>query len=143
MSWIMLKRIGAAVLAAAAIAVTFTGTAQAEYNPKCPSGVTKIGSTAYIKYGSETVASVKQFKGCNKNWAYVYVWDTWRAKHPNYWVQAGISTRTSESSVDYVKAQNKQELWSSGADTLNECTRAGGGVWSDTFSDGDWTDERC
>ncbi|MFS8098744.1 hypothetical protein LFM09_16560 [Lentzea alba] len=140
----MLKKIGATVLAAAAIAVTFTGTAQAEYNPKCPSGVTQIGSTKILKWRTETVASVKQFKGCNKNWAYVWVWDTWLAKHKEpFEISAGVSTRISESSVDYVKTWNKQELWSSGADTLKECTRAGGGVWNSTFSAGDWTDERC
>ena len=51
----MQKRIGAAVLAAAAIAVTFAGPAQAETNPYCGS-VTQIGATKYIKAGSETVA---------------------------------------------------------------------------------------
>jgi hypothetical protein len=140
----MRTKIGATVLAAAAVAVSFTGTAHAEYNPGCASGVTQIGSTKYLTRGSESVASVKQFKGCGKNWGYVYVWDSWRAKHPEqYWVSTGIRTRVSESSIDYVKAQNKQELWSSGADTLSECTQAGGALWNDVVSVGDWTDERC
>ena len=139
----MRTKLSAALLAAAAIAVTFTGTAQAEYNPRCASGVTQIGSTTYLKWRTETIASVKQFKGCNKNWAYIWVWDTWKAKHPRYEISAGITTRISERSVDYVITRDKQELWSSGADTLNDCTKAGGALWDDTFSAGDWTDERC
>ncbi|MEV6239485.1 hypothetical protein [Lentzea sp. NPDC051838] len=140
----MLK-VSAAVLAAAALAMSFTGTAQAEYNPKCASGVTQIGATTVLQWRGENVASVKQFKGCNKNWAYIYVWDSWRANHKvSYWLSAGIRTRISESSVDYVKAENRKELWSSGADTLSECTQAGGAIWNDTtITVGNWTEERC
>jgi hypothetical protein len=140
-----MKKIGAAVLAAAALAGSMTGTAQAEYNPRCASGVTQIGSTLYLQWRGENVASVKQFKGCGKNWGYIYVWDSWRAGHQeSYWISTGIRTRTSESSIDYVKVQDKKELWSSGADTLSECTQAGGAIWNDTtITVGNWTEERC
>ncbi|WP_434442734.1 hypothetical protein [Lentzea sp. E54] len=140
----MQKKIGAAVLAAAAIAMTFTGTAQAETNPKCSSGVTQIGKTGYMKHGSATVASVKQFKGCGKNWAYVYVWDSWRATHGNYHIRAGIWTRTSDGAVDYSgNDSGAQELWSNGANTLSVCTTAVGQVWGSGYSVSGGTDERC
>jgi hypothetical protein len=28
----------------------------------------------------ETVASVRQFKGCGKNFSHIYVWDSWIAR---------------------------------------------------------------
>src|SRR5688572_2127054 len=111
----MQKRIGAAVLAAAAIAMTLTGTAQAaEYNPKCPNRTTQIGSTKYLKEGSATVASVKQFKGCGKNWAYTYVWDSWIAKHPrDFHVGAGVYTKEGQAARDQnYGAKGQQEVWS-------------------------------
>jgi hypothetical protein len=141
-----MKKLSAAVLAAAAIALTFTGSAHAETNPSCSSGVTQIGSTGYMKAGSQTVASVKQFKGCGKNWAYVYVWSSWRADHRNYRIRAGISTRTSESTVDTSGNDNgAQELWSNGANTLSACTIANGSVSSFdfSFSYSGRSDERC
>ncbi|ANZ42128.1 hypothetical protein BBK82_45550 [Lentzea guizhouensis] len=140
----MHKKIVAAALAAAALAMTFTGTAQAEYNPACKSGVTQIGATKYLKHGSETVASVKQFKGCNKNYAYVYVWDSWHAKHPNNHLRAGIWTRTSDGAVDYTGHDGRaQELWSRGANTLGVCTYAAGNVFGSDYSVHGSTEERC
>ncbi len=141
----MQKRIGAAVLAAAACAVTITGTAQAETNPYCGS-VTQIGATKYIKSGAETVASVKQFKGCNKNWGYTYVWSEWKARHGSgFLAGAGIMTRTSTEPLGYGGAPiGAQEAWSNGSNTLSVCTRAygsvvvrGGGSYSGE------TEERC
>ncbi|WP_053733438.1 hypothetical protein [Nocardia sp. NRRL S-836] len=128
----MLKKIGAAVLAAAALAMTFTGTAQAERNPACPSGVTQIGSTAYVKLGTTTIASVKQFKGCNKNWAYTYVWDSWVAAHPRDWtIFVGVWTKDGQQARDSFSSRTgAQEAWSTGANTLTECTFARGAVQS-------------
>ncbi|SDK13225.1 hypothetical protein SAMN04488074_104331 [Lentzea albidocapillata subsp. violacea] len=140
----MLKRIGAAVLAAAAVAVMFTGTAQAEYNPKCTSGVTQIGSTSYIKLGSATIASVKQFKGCNKNWAYTYVWDSWLSSHKrDFYVYTGVWTKDGQAARDQVSgSKGQREVWSSGANTLSVCTAAKGsiqsvesGYWENAFTD--------
>ncbi|RDI21696.1 hypothetical protein [Lentzea flaviverrucosa] len=141
----MQKKIGAVVLAAAALAMTFTATAQAETNPKCPSGVTQIGSTKYLKSGGETVASVKQFKGCNKNWAYVYVWDSWRAKHKDFYLRAAIWTRTGSEAIDYNGgSRGQQEVWSNGANTLSQCTYAVGDVlWQSGTDLHGSTDERC
>ncbi|NKE62832.1 hypothetical protein FXN61_41365 [Lentzea sp. PSKA42] len=139
----MQKRIGAAVLAAAAIAMTFTGTAQAETNPSCSSGVTQIGATKYLKSGSTTIASVKQFKGCNKNWGYVYVWDSWRANHREYTIYAGVQVRGAEFPSGYNSARNKQEVWSYGTDTLTKCTKGYGSIVAASYSDGVETEERC
>jgi hypothetical protein len=128
----MLKKIGAAAMAAATLAVTFTGTAQAEYNPKCPTGVTQIGSTAYVKLGSATIASVKQFKGCGKNWAYTYVWDSWIASHNRDWtIFVGVWTKEGQQARDSFSSRTgAQEAWSTGANTLTECTFAKGTVQS-------------
>jgi hypothetical protein len=140
----VLKKIRAATLAAAAIALTFTGAAQAETNPSCSSGVTQIGATKYIKSGSATIASVKQFKGCGKNWAYVYIWDSWKAKHPTNHIRAGIWTRTSDGAVDYAGHDGtKQELWSNGANTLSVCTYAAGNVFGSGYNASGSTEERC
>ncbi|MET9628782.1 hypothetical protein ABZX92_15090 [Lentzea sp. NPDC006480] len=138
-----MKKLSAAVLAAAAMGMLFTGSAHAETNPRCGS-VTQIGSTGYMKSGGTTIASVKQFKGCNKNWAYVYVWDSWRANHRNYHIRAGIWTRTSDGAVDYNgNDSGAQELWSSGANTLGVCTTATGEVFGSGFSYSGHSDERC
>ncbi|MDX8031484.1 hypothetical protein SK803_14760 [Lentzea sp. BCCO 10_0856] len=139
----MQRRIGAAVLAAAAITMTFTGSAQAETNPSCPSGVTQIGATKYLKSGSTTIASVKQFKGCDKNWGYVYVWDSWRANHRTYRLYAGVQVRGAEFPSGYNSVENKQELWSYGTDTLDKCTKGYGSIVASSYSDGAETEERC
>ncbi|HUQ57230.1 hypothetical protein [Lentzea sp.] len=140
----MQKRIGAAVLAAAAVAMTFTGSAQAETNPSCSSGVTRMGATKYLEHGGETVVSLKQFKGCNKNWAYVCIWDSWKADHPSNHIRAGIWTRTSDGAVDYAGHDGtKQELWSNGANTLSVCTYAAGSVYGSGYSASGSTEERC
>ena len=124
-----MKKLSAVVLAAAAIGITFAGPAHAETNPKCPSGVTQIGSTKYLKSGGATVASVKQFKGCGKNWGYIYVWDSWKSGHPNFVAGVGIATRDSDGVIDNNSgARGQQEVWSRGANTLQYCTRAYGHV---------------
>ena len=131
-----------AVSAALTVAGLGAGVAQAESAPGCSSTV-QIGSTAYVSYQGETIASVKQFKGCGQNWAYTYVWDQFRAKHPSYYlltfVEVGDDVHGYKES-----APNARELWSSGTNTLTVCTRAAGAVIGPT---GDYggarTDQRC
>jgi hypothetical protein len=139
----VLKRISATALAAAAIAMTFTGAAHAETNPSCSSGVTQMGATKYIKSGSTTIASVKQFKGCGKNWGYIYVWDAWRASHRTYSIFAGVQVRGAEFPSGYNRAENKQELWSDGTDTLTKCTKGYGSIQAASYGGGVETEERC
>ncbi|MET8758620.1 hypothetical protein [Lentzea sp. NPDC004782] len=138
-----MRKIGAAVLAAAAVALSFTGQAQAETNPSC-SSVTQIGATAYVKHGSATIASVKQFKGCGKNWGYIYVWDSWRANHRDYIPTAAVQVRGAEfPSGDRSGARGQQEVWSRGTDTLDKCTRGWADMVSESYYEGAQTEERC
>jgi hypothetical protein len=134
------------VVAAAAAALVMgglgAGVAQAESAPGCSSTV-QIGSTAYIKDGSQTAASVKQFKGCGQNWAYVYVWTAYLANHSGFYVTAGVDA--GAEAVGFVRGnKNQREVWSYGTDTLAMCTRAAGSVnfviGPDLYTE---TDQRC
>ncbi len=107
--------------------------AQAETNPSCGS-VEQIGTTAYLKAtGGQTFASVKQFKGCNKDWGYVFVWEKWRTDHPstNYSICAAVAVG-SAAPYDYkgstvcTPTGRRVEVWSKGTDTLTQCTRGYG-----------------
>ncbi|MFC4058573.1 hypothetical protein ACFOWE_09725 [Planomonospora corallina] len=127
----------------------FGGPAHAETNPYC-SKVTKIGSTARITSGGKTFASVKQFKGCNKNWAYVYVWGSWRDSHRSWNACASVTTRSgSRTTVEGPRCKSGRftELWSYGTATLSKCTRALGWIGHGPFpGSGDRkasTSERC
>ncbi len=137
-----MRKIGATVLAAAAIALSFTGAAHAESNPSCGS-LTQMGATKYLKSGSRTIASVKQFKGCGKNWGYTYVWDSWRADHHEYYIYAGVQVRGAEFPSGYNGEHNKQEVWSYGTDTLDKCTKGYGAIAAAAYGDGVETEERC
>ncbi|SER24671.1 hypothetical protein SAMN05216188_109131 [Lentzea xinjiangensis] len=133
--------VGTAALVVGAL-LGIASPANAETNPNC-SQVTQIGETAYIKSGGTTVASVKQFKGCNKNWAYTYVWEGFRNSHSGtWWACSGVST--SSGLADYKCGGNHQkEVWSSGANTLSVCTKAYGQL---EWSSGEGyaaTDQRC
>jgi hypothetical protein len=135
-----LSRRGVRILAAAALAVpaalAFSGPALAETNPHCGSSV-QIGATAYVTVGGQTAASVKQYKGCGKNYAYTYVWQQYRASHGSYQVCTSIVTgRTLRD----LQCSSGPDVWSSGANTLTECTRALGGI-SDVAQKE--TEERC
>jgi hypothetical protein len=132
----------AAVAAALTVAGLGSGVAQAESAPGCSSTV-QIGSTAYITYGGETIASVKQFKGCNKNWAYTYVWDQFRAKHSDYVIASYIDGGTDPLGYT-VSATGARENWSYGTNTLSICTRADGWVFSRSTDYGSaQTGQRC
>jgi hypothetical protein len=133
--------VGTAALVMGAL-LGIASPANAETNPNC-SQVTQIGSTAYIKSGGTTVASVKQFKGCNKNWSYTYVWEGFRNSHSGtWWACSGIST--SSGLEDYKCGGNHQkEVWSSGANTLTKCTKAYGQLEWSTGEGSAATDQRC
>jgi hypothetical protein len=133
----------AAVAAALTVAGLGSGVAQAESAPGCSSTV-QIGSTAYITYGGETIASVKQFKGCNKNRAYTYVWDQYRANHTNYTIDTYIDAGSDPLGYQ-VSGRGAHELWSDGTNTLSVCTRAVGAIWttSGDFVGDAQTSQRC
>ena len=141
-----MRFVSVAAVAAFALAGLSSGVAHAESAPGCGS-VTQIGSTAYIKTGVNTIAaSVKQFKGCGKNWAYVWVWDSWIRPGRAYEVQAAIYP-DGANPAGGVRVRNKQEVWSKGTNTLDVCTRASGTlvdlVGDPSYGYQEFTDKRC
>lgn len=131
------------ILPAVALSVLgVTSTAQAEQAPGCSSTV-QIGSTGYVKKGDTPIASVKQFKGCGKNWAYTYVWDSHASKPGSFSSSAAMVVNGRRDYGSNVNGTNKQNVWSKGTDTLSECTRAYGEVWGDGNVYWGQTDERC
>ncbi|GAB2836871.1 hypothetical protein [Lentzea nigeriaca] len=135
-----MRFVSVAAVAAFALAALSSGVAHAESAPGC-ARVTQIGRTAYIDEGGGPVASVKQFKGCGKNWAYVYVWDWYHNKGDRYYVTAAILP----GSRGHVKgADREREVWSHGTDTLSICTQAQGHlVDNPEFAFFATTDKRC
>ncbi|WP_439664176.1 hypothetical protein ACSHWB_23645 [Lentzea sp. HUAS TT2] len=117
--------------AALLLGVVTSGQAHAESAPGC-GPVTQIGSTAYIGSGGQKWASVKQFKGCGKNWAYIYTWDSVHnagapytplfviiAKWGNEWSREPYGHEGRKAG-----GYRQQELWSYGTNTLDTCTNA-------------------
>lgn len=92
----------------------------------------EIGTTGYVKRGSETVASVKQFYSpeCQENYGYLWVWQSFRDKEDDY----DVSTAVYSYSQDEILGKrawtnsNGQEYWSNATDTVKECTAAIGAV---------------
>jgi hypothetical protein len=135
------NRIGAAaaasLLGAVVLGVAGGAPAYAESAPSCSSTV-QIGSTAYLTVGGQTFASIKQFKGCNKNWGYVYVWAGYRSSHRSWSDCAAVSVTNSSGVGEHdleglVYSSNKVETWSTGTNTLSSCTEASGMYGDDPF----------
>lgn len=138
-----MREILAAGAVVAAVLSTMSGTAQAESSPTCGS-VTQIGATAYVKNHDTTVASVRQFKGCGKNYSYIYVWDSWiSTAGRDFTLRTHVQTRPNLSHGYKTGARGKRELWSGGADTLDQCTRAHGEVDGSSYFLFAKTSERC
>jgi hypothetical protein len=141
------RRLG---MAAAALGLGLTmalspaSPAAAETNPACPSGVTQIGVTGHITIGGHTFASVKQFKGCGKNWGYIFVWKSWRDSHSGSWEMCIAIAKNRTSPFEQLGTRcafgRTVELWSEGTNTLTVCTHAIG-YWPDVASGR--TDIRC
>ncbi|WNV88900.1 hypothetical protein [Umezawaea sp. Da 62-37] len=134
---------GAAALGLGA-SLVLSAPASAETNPSC-SSVTQIGVTGHVTVGGANVASVKQFKGCGKNWAYTYVWEGYRSNHSSWEVCTGVATGSSGPfTLEGLKCNNnKVENWSSGTATLSVCTHAIGTLPSDSRQEFGKTDIRC
>ncbi|MFI6096011.1 hypothetical protein ACIA8G_10685 [Lentzea sp. NPDC051213] len=117
------------ILPAVALSVLATATsAHAEQAPGC-SRTVQIGSTGYIKKNDVTIASVKQFIGCDRNWAYTYVWDSLANKPGSFSSSAAMWFDGAMNHASNVNGHNKQHVWSEGTKTLDKCTRAYGEVW--------------
>ncbi len=115
------------VVVAAVAGVLAPGVAHAETPPGCASA-RQIGSTAYVKIGGRTAASVKQFAGCGKNWGYVFVWADWAASHDLFHVVAAVATDDDAEHGRVAGRVEQREVWSDAASTINRCTRALGAV---------------
>lgn len=128
----------------------FPGVANAETPPGCASAA-QIGSTAYIQFQGNNIASVKQFAGCGHNYSYVYMWESFRNSGKNWITQTAIAVYSSASDTtpDTHKGgnsnpNNPKELWGKPADTLDKCTAAYGLVYVyqyDNYSK--YTGKRC
>ncbi|GGM59593.1 hypothetical protein GCM10012275_33390 [Longimycelium tulufanense] len=120
---------GVAVASALGVAVA-TPASAAETNPRCASSV-QIGDTGYLKGpGGTTVASVKQFKGCGKNYAYIYLWKAYQGKglRPCAAVGIGRDKAKARTAGNYCAPAGAREVWSYGTNTLSQCTFAIGWV---------------
>jgi hypothetical protein len=112
--------------------IVVPGTAYAESPPGC-SSVTQIGGTAHIKgnFDGETYVSVKQFKGCGKNWAYAYAWQSFVDGGAPFKLRVGVAIWGSASAHEpqsyagiVAGGYRQQEVWSKGTNTLSNCTSA-------------------
>ncbi|WP_165975931.1 hypothetical protein [Actinomadura rubrisoli] len=102
-------------------------TAHAETALGCGSKV-QIGSTAHIRHDGQIFASVKQFKGCGKNWAYLYVWSGYRKSHRTWNACVAVADERDHSLEGTQCRTRTRQIWSLGADTLRHCTRAVGWI---------------
>ncbi|GLZ30022.1 hypothetical protein Lesp02_22120 [Lentzea sp. NBRC 105346] len=136
--------LGAGVLAVGGMVLAASPATAAETNPHCAQS-TKIGDTGAIMSGGVQIGSVKQFKGCGKNWSYTYVWDGFRSSHSNFQVCVSVASgRGPRFDLEDLSCfGNKKDNWSSGADTLTKCTHAVGTIsWGSNEKSGK-TDIRC
>ena len=129
----------ATVALAAGVVISTSTPAAAESAPGC-GPVVQIGDTGYIKVSGQTAASVKQFKGCGKNWAYAYVWKSFRDTHSSWRISAGVET---PSQVVGWNTSTGNEVWSDGANTLDVCTQAYSELNTNGIEYRGWTDTRC
>lgn len=134
------------VALAAPMTLGVASAAHAEQAPNCSSTV-QIGQTATLNVNGQTFASVKQFKGCGENFAYLYVWQSWRNNHSSWDACVGIATVDSAGrhlDGNDLNCGGSVELWSHGRATLNQCTVAAG-AYGDLPGSGPTaaTDVRC
>jgi hypothetical protein len=130
------------IIAAAVAGMLAPGVAHAETPPGCASAQ-QIGATAYVKFGSETAASVKQFAGCGKNWGYVFVWADWASRHDLFHVTAAVATDDNVNHGKVTGRLDQREVWSKGTGTINRCTRAMGRVALGEDGWGAYSARRC
>ncbi|MFF7646391.1 hypothetical protein [Streptomyces canus] len=129
----------ATIALAAGVVISTSSPAAAESSPGCAT-VVQIGDTAYVQADGQTAVSVKQYKGCGKNWAYAYVWKSFRDTHSAWQISAAVET---SSQVLGERTATGSEIWSDGAATLDVCTQAYGVLhWNGSAYKG-WTDTRC
>lgn len=136
--------VGAGLIALGGVVMTAAPATAAETNPHCRDSV-QIGTTGYITVNGVTAASVKQYKGCNQNYGYVYVWDGFRASHSKYEICAAVRvTGEARQGVQCSDPRtNTREKWSLGTSTLNDCTRGDGTLSFGSTAVSGRSSERC
>ncbi|MBA0049944.1 hypothetical protein E0L36_03225 [Streptomyces sp. AJS327] len=87
---------------------------------------TEIGERGLITKDGKTIASVKQFysKECQENYGYLWVWEDFRDGAEPYDVSVGVYSDEDDTvhGKRSWKATDRQEFWSSGSDTVADCT---------------------
>jgi hypothetical protein len=148
----MIARMKRAIIATAFVLLgfVFPGVANAETPPGCASAG-QIGSTAYIKFQGNNIASVKQFAGCGSNWSYVYMWESFRNSGHHWITQTAVAVYSSASDSTPDSHQggrsnpyDPKELWSKPTSTITKCTAAYGLVSvAQDYSYNKYTGKRC
>jgi hypothetical protein len=150
----VLRFIRPAVTALAALALTVTpivATAAPASAASC-SDRYQVGSTKVVpdEHG-QSALSIKQYwsPACQENFAYAYVWQSFRDSHPGkwtitvgvIWVQSpGVETNpVANSAVDTRQA----EIWSPGFAGAGRCTYATGALLYGNYDSDGNTDKRC
>lgn len=145
---------GALLTGTTAHAGTTGSTGTTEASPGCPN-VKQIGSTGLVRVklrnGTyETVASVKQYVGCNKNYGRVWVWEKYKSTPKDLYVAVqarrdkGFETET-ENKAGGTAGEKTRDLWTPGAGTASSCSRVLGkvGIYGTDDNPVAYTDVRC
>ncbi|PRY25740.1 hypothetical protein [Pseudosporangium ferrugineum] len=127
----MLRRTlsGAVALAAAGVATLVNAAPALASTPPSCSSVRQIGTTRVLTVGGMEAASVKQYYGCGYNYAYIYVWEQYRATHSKWDLYVHVIDH-SDSGSDYgvgeLNNTTRAELWGAPANTAAHCTHVTG-----------------
>lgn len=119
--------------------------------PGC-STATQIGKTGYIGDHGQKWASVKQFKGCGKNWAYIYTSDSVHGAGAPYtpkliviekWASKDAREPFGHAGLKDDGRYRQQKKWSGAANTVRDCTSAYAEWYSGAMTYRARTDIRC
>ena len=147
----MIAHMKRAIIATAFVLLgfVFPGIANAETPPGCSSAA-QIGSTKYIEFHGSTMASVKQFAGCGGNYAYVYIWESFRNSGRHWGIQTSVAVYSSQSDTTPSHKgwnddqRDPKQLWSKKTPTLSDCTAAYGLVSvAQEYNYTGYTGKRC
>ncbi|GIG58439.1 hypothetical protein Lfu02_28110 [Longispora fulva] len=119
--------------------------AHAEAAPGC-SDTYQLGSTGYIDVDGQRAASVKQFWSpkCQANFAYVYLWQSFRTSHPGKWtVLVGLTVPGRDPvGMKYYPDTTGSEFWSAPFAGRGVCTYGYASIYYTVVDAGD-TDGHC
>lgn len=117
------------LVAAMIVASAPTASAADPMPANCPDG-RQIGSTAYVRWHGEPIASVKQYYSprCRANWSYVYVWESFRDRGYIWTTAAWVHTWDGRD-FGAVERDGWIHTYSTPAGTVNVCTYAAGRIW--------------